>query len=145
MTQRSSKLLSVFHEVHERIHHINIPAGSREGIRLLLVDQVKPEGMVVTGLRRLSNGIRYWFQLVVQRRRLNQNIGTAHSYIAWSAECRRGRRCWNGTRHTGCGTGRLVLLGVLSTRGLLAGGSRCSRAVRRDRSSRRSCWYRRCE
>ncbi len=71
MTQRAGELLLVFYEVQERVHDINVATRSSEGVRLRFVNQIELEGMVIAGLCCLSNGVRNWLQLVVQRRRFD--------------------------------------------------------------------------
>src|SRR5262249_28938721 len=66
MAKSPGELLRVPHEVEQRIHHVHIPARSRERIWLSLVDQVELEGVVVARLRDPSNGLSDRSQLVVQ-------------------------------------------------------------------------------
>ena len=50
VTQSAGEFIGVFHEVQERIDHVDIAAWSRESIGLSFMDEIELEGVVVSRL-----------------------------------------------------------------------------------------------
>src|SRR5271157_5797222 len=57
VTERASELVRISYEIQKRIDHIHVAARSCECIRLLFMNQIELERMIVAGLGCPSDGI----------------------------------------------------------------------------------------
>src|SRR5208283_2420097 len=68
VTQSAGEFIGVFHEVQERIDHVDIAAWSRESVGLSFMDEIELEWVVVSRLCCVGDGVRNRSQLIIERR-----------------------------------------------------------------------------